>query len=83
MLKIEKDVYVVVAERDTGDPNEMSHGPIVFETFVETATRERAERRIKTLKGRFGECRVAKLVFVDDSEEGDADAEHGCSATQA
>jgi hypothetical protein len=73
MLKIEKDIYVVVSERDTGDPNQMNHGPMVFETFVPTATRERAERQIKNLKGKFGECRIAKLVFVDDPEVGGAD----------
>ena len=70
MLEIKGNVYVVVCERDDKDWNMMNQGPIVLETYVYHATKERAARRIKNLNGQLGECRIARLVFEDDPTEG-------------
>jgi hypothetical protein len=72
MLEIKGNVYVVVCERDTADRNQINHGPIVLETLVLRATREKALERMKKFSGKFGECRIARLVFEDDPTEGDA-----------
>jgi len=57
---MDKDIYVIVAENDDGhDPM----GPLVFEQYTNTASKEQVEARVKSLNGRFGECRIARLVF--------------------
>jgi hypothetical protein len=81
MLEIEDNVYVVVCERDDKDLNMMNQGPIVLETYVFHATKERATRRIKNLNGQLGNCRIARLVFEDDPAEGDANASTGDAGT--
>jgi len=60
------DIYVVVADNDgvhSGyrDPD----GPIVMEQYTRVSTKEAMEQRIITMGGRYGNCRIAKLVFED------------------
>jgi len=74
MLDIRGNVYVVVCERDDKDWNMMNQGPIVLETYVYNATKERAVQRIKNLDGQLGDCRIARLVFEEDPAEGEANA---------
>jgi hypothetical protein len=77
MLEIKGNIYVVVCERDDKDWNTINQGPIVMETYVFRATREKAIERIKNLNGQLGDCRIARLVFEDDHKEGDANASTG------
>jgi hypothetical protein len=59
----EPEVWVVVASNDGAEPND---GPIVFEVYVNTATRENAQRHAAALEKRYGPCRIARLVFDID-----------------
>ena len=59
-----KDIYVVVADKDGG-----GGGPIVFETDIENSSKEDAIVRIYRLDGMYGECRIAKLNFIEMKEE--------------
>jgi hypothetical protein len=64
-------IYVVVAENDqpvTGASGifQEQGGPIVLETYARGASLQRAQTRRDQLAGRYGRCRIAKLVFVDD-----------------
>lgn len=62
----DEEIYVVVADNDGtnigyNDPN----GPIVMEQYTRVSTKEAMEQRIITMGGRYGNCRIAKLVFED------------------
>lgn len=62
-----RDFYVVVAERDTYDPMQ-SNGPIIFEQNLggQHSTLEAARKRAEHLSKSYGLTKVAKLKFVDD-----------------
>ena len=68
----DRDIYVVVAEND--QPIRISadwvdqiddKGPLVFETYINQATKENAAKQILQLNGKYGKCRIARLHFVD------------------
>ena len=59
---MEQDIYVVVAETDG-----IEDGAIVMETEADGATVEKANERVKKLAGRYGECRIAKLTFIEEN----------------
>jgi len=61
----EPEVWVVVAANDGAEPKD---GPLVFETYVNKATRENALRAAAALEKRYGACRVARLVFDNQTE---------------
>lgn len=66
-------IYVIVAKNDK--PMTMSDGHVfsddggelVFEQYTANASLEKAKEKISGLGGRYGDCRIATLVFVDDS----------------
>jgi len=60
-----RDQYVVCVERDTYNPGNDSH-PISWETNLDCATLENAIKHRELLNGRYGEVKIAKLVYVDD-----------------
>lgn len=61
----EKEIYVVVVERDHKDPL-CSHGAIVWETYTNRASLEEARQLVKTRGGDLGRTRIAKLEFIED-----------------
>lgn len=69
--KSEQEIYVVVADNDAqhliaGEDWIDDGGPLVFEQYVKNANFENAKSRVAGFNGRFGKCRIAKLVFVDE-----------------
>lgn len=68
-------IYVVVASDDLNakyrakalaiDPDRQP-APIVFETYVNTATLDEARRRCASLDGQYGACRIGRVVFEDE-----------------
>lgn len=65
------EIYVVVAENDqkhifAGKEWRDDKGPIVFEQYVNDASIESVKRKIATLRGRYGKCRIARLEYVDE-----------------
>ena len=62
-----KEIYVVVAKNDV--PHHKfgvdKGGEIVLETYTQFATIEHAREIIAKFNGRLGECRIAKLEFVE------------------
>ena len=66
-----KEIYVVVADNDKGfqmvGTEELFHdekGPLVFETYINDASRKNAKKFINILGGKYGKCRIAKLEFI-------------------
>lgn len=65
-----KNIYVVVCERDmpdTGKYKDQITEAIVMETTMSGSSIESATLKIKSLQGRYGKCRIAKLVFIDEA----------------
>ena len=70
-MKADKDIYVVTSEFDVTEPyrdeeDEETPRPIVFETYIEHASKENAQKFIKRLNGQYGKCRIAKLQFEEE-----------------
>ena len=66
-----EDIYVIVADNDKphkigNEPFYDDGGPLVFEQYVRTADKESIQKAITSLGGRYGKCRIAKLVFLED-----------------
>jgi hypothetical protein len=64
----DQEVYVIVAQRDSSNESDNAACAIIFETYLTShrATLEGAREAIKNiLNGRYGEARIAKLVFVE------------------
>jgi hypothetical protein len=73
----EPDIWVVVASN--GAPpyytkeDGIRYGPIVFEVDVDTATRDNAiARAAQAERDGYGACRIARLVFEDNNDSGEA-----------
>ena len=68
---MKKDLYVVVADNDcvqkmpSGNIFFDDNGPIIFETYTKRATKEEAMDRVRAFRGKYGQCRLAKLEFVN------------------
>jgi len=65
------EIYVIVAENDQPGRNcdgEFTDpdGPIVLEQYVQRASFRECADQIDKLNGKFGECRIARLVFIND-----------------
>jgi hypothetical protein len=63
------DIYVIVADNDKtvkiGKRDFKDDGGIlVFEQYVNESSLEKVKKRIEYFGGRYGKCRIAKLVFV-------------------
>jgi hypothetical protein len=58
------DVWVVVCQNDKAHPRWGldEGGPLVYETYTRTATREAAMQRAAAFE-LHGACRIARLVF--------------------
>ena len=65
------EIYVVVTERDTVEP-EANSVPAIMETDASKATIEMARKRVAAFGGRYGKTRIAKLVFIDEAEQREA-----------
>jgi hypothetical protein len=65
-------VYVIVAENDRpmksrkGEDSHDPDGPIVFEQYTRKASLSNILARKEYLRGQYGTCKIAKLVFVED-----------------
>lgn len=65
------DLYVLVFERDTFDPDNSENRPIVMEQYIDQgassleSVKDAAKNRFRD---RYGKCRIAKLVFLDEDE---------------
>lgn len=68
---MDKDIYVIVAEKPGYfyDPPEGQDASVVLETCVRESSLKEAEERLENLPKRFGQCRIAKLSFVEESEQ--------------
>ena len=69
-------IYVVVAENDKpvfvskNKPRFIDHdGPLVFEQYTKSAGLESIRKRAKQLESKYGKCRIAKLVFIEDKSD--------------
>lgn len=62
-----EEIYVVVAKNDVPHPRWGldKGGEIVLEIYTKQATLENARQIIKRFNGRLGECRIARLEFVE------------------
>lgn len=65
------EYYVVVAENDVPliDGKTDSQGEIVFERYLKNSSLEDCRKFISRLNGRYGKCRIAKLNFIEESNE--------------
>jgi len=69
------NIYVVVAENNktqkmpSGKPYFDDGGPFVVEQYIRTADLESVKKRAKLLETKYGECRIARLEFVDAERE--------------
>lgn len=66
------EYFVVVAEND--QPHKMLRtteliyddgGPLVFEQYLRSADLENIQKRAAQLARKYGNCRIAKLQFID------------------
>lgn len=71
-MDISSEYFVVVAEND--QPHRMPHsnklfyddgGPLVFEQYLRSANLESIQKRAEQLARKYGNCRIAKLQFID------------------
>ena len=65
------DIYVFTIENDCPqvEGSKRSQGTaIVWETYLSKSSLEETKARIKSLNGRYGKCRIAKLQFIDETE---------------
>ncbi|MBI5255398.1 MAG: hypothetical protein HY855_02785 [Burkholderiales bacterium] len=65
---MDEPIYVVVSDNDIPHPRWGLDpgGPLVHETYTKNATREAALKRAAGMST-WGRCRIARLVFEDDS----------------
>jgi len=63
MLETKDDIYVVICERDCPFSEPENHGPIVLETYLTNATKEKALALQKKVNGNYGECRIGRVIF--------------------
>ena len=67
-----KEIYVIVAENDQphiidGEPSYRDdQGPLVFEQYTRKSSLCDVANKIVLLQGKYGKCRIAKLVFLDE-----------------
>ena len=69
------DIYVIVADNDQPfnlpcreEPFIDDGGPLVFEQYTNSADLESIKARIAQLGGKYGKCRIARLVFLSEPE---------------
>ena len=62
---VDTNDYIVVIAHDGVDEES---GPLSLETFIKYASIENAMDHIKRLGNRYGECRIAKLVYLTEDE---------------
>ena len=69
---MDKEMYVVVADNDCSHAVPSTSrlyydekGPIIFETYANEASKENAIKRVASLRGSYGQCRLARLEFVN------------------
>jgi hypothetical protein len=65
------DYYVVVADNDQpitigGKRHADDGGALVFEQYLANADLESIKKSAEFLSKRYGKCRIAKLVFIDE-----------------
>lgn len=68
------DYYVVVCDNDMpitirGNKHFDDDGALVFEQYLKNADLESVKKRAEFISQRYGKCRLAKLVFVDEEHE--------------
>jgi len=68
------DIYVVVADNDkeisiSGTSFHDDGGKLIFETYVNKSSLDEAIARINMQGGRYGRCRIAKLVFIQEQDD--------------
>ncbi len=63
------DIYVVVADNDKTSPiiyqYHNDNGPLVFEQYTRVADLESVKKRAEKLSKKYGNCRIARLEFID------------------
>jgi hypothetical protein len=68
-------IYVVVSSDDLCEPYrstelaenpERKPNPIVWETNINNATLEQAQRAAASIEARYGACRIGRVVFEDN-----------------
>lgn len=66
-VNIDSEIYVLVLERDTYEPQEDSR-PIVFEQAIDrgAASLESIKAFQRKIGDRYGKTRIAKLEFIED-----------------
>jgi hypothetical protein len=62
-----KDIYVLVAEKDS--PRSKKPKAIIFETYIDNSSLVDIAKFQKELGGRYGETKIAKLTFLEDSNK--------------
>ena len=68
------DYYVVVAENDktvtfpSGREFFDDGGPLIFEQYTRSADLESIKKRADVMSQKYGKCRIAKLVFIDEGD---------------
>lgn len=78
-----KDIFVIVAENDqpfnlsTGKKVFDDSGPIVFERYTRNADYATTVKDRASLGGRYGRCRIARLVFVDEEPKKKKETQNG------
>lgn len=67
MRNTENEIYVLIAERDTYQPEPDSRA-IVFEQYLDqgAATLEAMKARQKQMGQTYGKTRIAKLQFIEE-----------------
>ena len=72
---MDEDIYVIVTENpgfistDRLELGFISDGPYLFDNGIKhSLTLANAKTLIKSIPKRFGKCRIAKLVFVEDEK---------------
>lgn len=68
------DLFVLVFENDQpfkhidGSEWRDDNGPVIMETYTKNATKEKLKEVKNRFGNKYGKCRIAKLVFIDEGE---------------
>jgi len=71
---MDNDLFVLVFENDQpfkhidGSEWRDENGPIIMETYTKFATKDGVDDLKNRFGNRYGKCRIAKLVFMDEGE---------------
>lgn len=58
-MPIPNPAFIMIASHDGGDPTR----PMVWEQYLDLATREHAQKLAANCEKRYGPCIVARIVF--------------------